>query len=168
LAVLVDTIVRLGLNNHVPEPGGRGPRDLGTDGAGAPVAATRPRASKIIQAQGADDETSRTGGAAVAGVSAHDAALMAQAAQQVESAVGAIRGQQAQLASAHDSMMTGWKGTAASTFTSAYNEFNVDFNKVITALDNLGQKLRQSGANYTTIEEANRQSASKIISSLNG
>jgi WXG100 family type VII secretion target len=104
----------------------------------------------------------------VAGVSQHDAQLMAQAATQVESAVGQIRGLQSNLASAHDSLVGGWRGAAASTFTNAYNQFNVDFNKVIVALDNLGNKLRQSGVNYTTVETANQSSANKIASALNG
>jgi WXG100 family type VII secretion target len=93
---------------------------------------------------------------------------MAQAATQVDSAVGTIRGLQSNLASSHESMMGGWKGASASAFTTAYNQFNVDFNKVITALDNLGAKLRQSGVNYTTIETANQSSANKISAALNG
>jgi WXG100 family type VII secretion target len=102
----------------------------------------------------------------VAGVSAHDSAMMAQAATQVDSAVSAIRGLQSQLASAHDSLTGSWQGPAAQTFTSAFTAFNSDFNKVIVALDNLGQKLKQSGANYTTIEDANKASGSKILNAL--
>jgi WXG100 family type VII secretion target len=102
----------------------------------------------------------------VAGLSAHDSAMMAQAARQVDAAVAAIRGLQSQLASSHDTMMAGWQGTAASTFTSAFTAFNSDFNKVLVALNNLGEKLQQSGANYTTIEEANKASASKILNAL--
>jgi WXG100 family type VII secretion target len=104
----------------------------------------------------------------VAGVSAHNAQLMGQAASQVESAVGEIRAQQSQLASAHETMMGGWQGPAASTFTSAFTQFNADYTKVITALENLGEKLRQSGVNYTTIEDANQGSANKIVRALNG
>lgn len=104
----------------------------------------------------------------MAGVSAHDSQLMAQAANQVNSAVDQIRSLQNNLSSAHDSMMGGWTGAAASTFTNAYVVFNGDFTKVITALENLGQKLRQSSVNYTTIEDANKQSANKIASALQG
>ena len=100
-------------------------------------------------------------------LSAHDSALMAQAATQVDSAVGQIRGLQSNLAGAHESMMGGRKGAAASTFTNAYTEFNADFNKVIAALNNLGEKLKQSGVNYTTVETANQGSANKIIGALN-
>jgi WXG100 family type VII secretion target len=103
----------------------------------------------------------------VAAVSQHDAAMMAQAASQVESAVGTIRGLQSNLASAHESMMGGWQGAAASTFTTAYSQFNVDFQKVIQALDYLGEKLQQSGKNYTTVETANQSSANKISAALN-
>jgi WXG100 family type VII secretion target len=104
----------------------------------------------------------------VAGTSAHDATMMAQAATQVSSAVDQIRGLQNNLNSSHDSLMGNWVGSASAAFTNAYTEFNADFNKVIAALDNLGVKLKQSGANYTTIEEANRTSANKISAALGG
>ena len=39
--------------------------------------------------------------------------------------------------------------------------------KVIQALDYLGEKLQQSGKNYTTVETANQSSANKISAALN-
>jgi WXG100 family type VII secretion target len=104
----------------------------------------------------------------VAGESAFDRSLMAKAATQVDGAVGEIHGLQGRLAGSHDTMMGGWQGQAASAFTNAFAEFNGDFTKVITALNNLGDKLRASGVNYNTVEEANQSSANKIISALNG
>ena len=104
----------------------------------------------------------------MAAVSAHDAHLMAQAANQVSSAVDQVRSLQSNLASSHDSMMGGWSGPAASTFTNAFTVFNGDFSKVIAALQNLGEKLQQAGVNYTTIEQANQSSANKITSALSG
>ena len=104
----------------------------------------------------------------MAGVSAHDAQLMAQAANQVNSAVDQIRSLQNSLASSHETMMGQWQGPAASTFTNAFTVFNGDFTKVITALQNLGDKLRTSGVNYSTIEQANQVSANKITAALNG
>jgi WXG100 family type VII secretion target len=104
----------------------------------------------------------------VAGESAFDRALMAQAATQVGAAVGEIQGLQSRLAGSHDTMMGGWMGQAATAFTNAYLEFNVDFTKVIRALDNLGEKLRAAGVNYNTTEEANQSSANRIASVLNG
>jgi WXG100 family type VII secretion target len=104
----------------------------------------------------------------VAGESAFDRALMAQAAGQVATAVAEIQGLQTRLAGSHDSTMTGWVGQAATAFTNAYLEFNGDFSKVIAALNNLGDKLRASGVNYNVTEEANQSSASKVITALNG
>jgi WXG100 family type VII secretion target len=104
----------------------------------------------------------------VAGESAFDRQLMAQAATQVGSAVGEIQGIQSRLAGAHDSTMGGWQGQAATAFTNAYMEFNADFTKVLAALNNLGEKLRAAGVNYNTVEEANQSSANKIVSALNG
>jgi len=104
----------------------------------------------------------------VAGVSAHDSQLMAQAATQVSTAVSEVQGLQSRLAAAHDSMSAGWQGQASTAFTNAYVEFNTDFTKVIAALNNLGDKLRAAGANYASVEEANTSSASKITQMLNG
>jgi len=104
----------------------------------------------------------------VAGVSAHDSQLMAQAATQVSTAVGEVQGLQSRLAAAHDSMSAGWQGQASTAFSNAYLEFNTDFTKVIAALNNLGDKLRASGANYATVEQANTSSANKIAQMLNG
>jgi WXG100 family type VII secretion target len=103
----------------------------------------------------------------VAALSQHDMQLMAQAATQVSTAVGEVQALQGRLNATHDSTMGGWRGPAASTFTNAFMEFNADFTKVIRALDNLGEKLRASGINYGTVEQANTSSANKIISSLN-
>lgn len=103
----------------------------------------------------------------MAGESAFDRALMAQAATQVSTAVGDIQGLQSRLAGAHDSTMGGWQGSAAAAFSNAYTEFNADFTKVINALNNLGDKLRASGVNYNATEEANQASANKIINALN-
>ncbi len=104
----------------------------------------------------------------MAGVASHDAQQMATAASQVEAAVGEIKGLQSNLAAAHENLQSGWVGTASSTFTNAFTEFNTDFTKVLNALNNLGEKLRASGQNYATVESANQSSANKIISSLNG
>jgi WXG100 family type VII secretion target len=93
---------------------------------------------------------------------------MAQAATQVGTAVAEIQGLQSRLAGSHDTMMGGWMGQAATAFTNAYLEFNTDFSKVINALNNLGDKLRASGANYANVEQANTSSANKIVRALNG
>jgi WXG100 family type VII secretion target len=104
----------------------------------------------------------------VAGLTAHDSQLMAQAATQVSTAVSEVQGIQARLAAAHDSTTGGWQGQASAAFTNAYMEFNADFTRVIAALNNLGDKLRASGINYATVEQANTSSANKIIRALNG
>ena len=104
----------------------------------------------------------------MAGVSQHDMQSMAQAANQVSTAVGEVQALQGRLNATHDSTMGGWKGPAAQTFTAAFMEFNADFTKVIRALDNLGEKLRASGVNYSTVEQSNTSSANKIAQVLNG
>jgi hypothetical protein len=39
---------------------------------------------------------------------------------------------------------------------------------VLNALNNLGEKLKAAGVNYTVVEEANQTSANKISGILNG
>ena len=53
----------------------------------------------------------------MAAESAFNRAAMAQAAVQVEDAVGQIRGQQSTLAGQHGDLMAGWQGEAATAFT---------------------------------------------------
>src|ERR1700684_4275711 len=67
----------------------------------------------------------------MAAESAFNRSAMAQAAVQVEDAVGQIRGQQSQLAGQHGDLMAGWQGEAATAFTSAYESFNSDFSQVL-------------------------------------
>jgi WXG100 family type VII secretion target len=103
-----------------------------------------------------------------AGRTTHDMQLMAQAATQVHSAGEQILGIQNNMNSSHETMMAGWSGTAASAYTNAFTAFNADFTKVLNALNNLGEKLKAAGVNYTVVEEANQTSANKISGILNG
>ncbi len=94
-------------------------------------------------------------------------AAMVTAAQQVESALGEIRAQQARLVSTHESLQGGWQGEASAAFTNAFNEFNNDFAIVINALTGIHDRLVGSHGNYTTVESANTSSATKLAGILN-
>lgn len=94
-------------------------------------------------------------------------AAMVTAAQQVESALGEIRGQQTRLVSTHDTLQGGWQGEASTAFTNAFNEFNSDFGIVINALNGIHERLVSGHSNYNTVESANTTSAGKIASALN-
>ena len=103
----------------------------------------------------------------MAGESAVDRAAMAQAAVQVETALGTIKGQQSALAGYHGTLMSGWVGDAASAFTNAYTAFNEDFTKVITALNGIHEKLVGTRARYEATEEAQTAVANRVASQIN-
>jgi WXG100 family type VII secretion target len=92
---------------------------------------------------------------------------MAQAAVQVEDAVGQVRGQQSQLAGHHADLMTGWQGQAATAFTSAYESFNSDFTQVLSALQGIHDKLVTTHGRYQATEETQTAAANRVRGLLN-
>ena len=104
----------------------------------------------------------------MAAESAFNRSAMAQAAVQVEDAVGQIRGQQSQLAGQHSDLMTGWQGQAATAFTSAYESFNSDFTQVLNALQGIHEKLGTTRTRYQATEETQAASANRVRGLLNG
>ncbi|HTW00417.1 MAG TPA: WXG100 family type VII secretion target [Streptosporangiaceae bacterium] len=103
----------------------------------------------------------------MAGETTFNRSAMATAATQVEETVGQIKALQSRLNGAHADLLGGWQGQSASAFTAAFNEFNADFTKVISALDVMHTKLIASRTNYNASEEANATSASRIGAALN-
>ena len=103
----------------------------------------------------------------MAGETAVNRAQMATAATQVEEAVGVIRGQQSQLSGFHDSLKGNWQGEASNAFTMAYEHFNADFTKVISALEGIHERLVGTHTRYVATEQANTQISSRISSALN-
>jgi WXG100 family type VII secretion target len=103
----------------------------------------------------------------MAGESAVNRAAMATAAQQVEDAVTQVRGQQSQLAGFHGDMMGGWQGTAASAFTTAYEQFNADFTQVINALQEFQPKLTTTRSKYEANEQVLTSSANRVAGQIN-
>jgi ESAT-6 family protein len=103
----------------------------------------------------------------MAAESAFNRTAMAQAAVQVEDAVGQIRGQQSQLASHHADLMAGWQGQAATAFTSAFESFNSDFSQVLNALQGMHDKLATTRTRYQVTEEAQAAAANRVQGLLN-
>ncbi len=94
-------------------------------------------------------------------------AAMVTAAQQVESALGEIRAQQARLNTIHDTLSGSWKGEASAAFTNAYMQFSTDFTIVVNALNGIHERLVGSHANYNATEAANTQTMNKVAAALN-
>jgi len=92
---------------------------------------------------------------------------MVTAANQIENALGQVRGQQSRLVGIHDQLAGSWKGVASSAFTNAFTQFNEDFTIVINALNQMHERLVGTHNNYNTVEAANQQTSNKIAAALN-
>jgi WXG100 family type VII secretion target len=92
---------------------------------------------------------------------------MAQAAQRLEDAVGTTRGIRSQLQSHSGELMSNWSGTAASTFGRVFEEFDQDFNKVITAMQGMQENLVQTRSMYQQTEDQQQATVNKVAGILN-
>ena len=103
-----------------------------------------------------------------AGESAVNRASMAQAAQQVEAAVGVISGLQANMNGYTSQLGGGWQGTASAAFTQAYEMFSADFAKVLNSLQVIQEKLVSTRNTYQATEEANTAKVNQVASMIGG
>jgi WXG100 family type VII secretion target len=103
-----------------------------------------------------------------AGESAVNRQAMATAAQQVESAVTTIRGMQSSMNGYASQMQSGWQGQAASAFSNTYEAFSADFSKVLSALENIHEKLVSTDTTYTSTEETNVSHVNRVAGLLGG
>jgi WXG100 family type VII secretion target len=103
-----------------------------------------------------------------AGESAVNRASMAQAAQQVEAAVGVISGLQANMNGYTSQLGGGWQGNAAVAFTRTYEMFSADFAKVLNSLQVIHEKLVSTRNTYQATEDANTARVDQIASLIGG
>jgi WXG100 family type VII secretion target len=103
----------------------------------------------------------------MAGESAVNRQSMATAYQQLQTAVDEVKAQQQRLAGYQGDLQSGWTGMASSAFTSAYEAFNADFTKVITALQGLQEKMVTTQQRYTVNEQEQAAAANKVTGLLN-
>jgi len=103
-----------------------------------------------------------------AGESAVNRASMAQAAQQVEAAVGVIRGLQANMNGYTSQLGGGWQGNAAVAFTRTYEMFSADFAKVLNSLQAIQERLVSTRNTYQATEDANTARVNQIASLIGG
>lgn len=103
-----------------------------------------------------------------AGETSVNRTAMATAAQQVESAVSVIQGLQTQMNGYTAQLQGGWQGQAATTFQQTYEAFAADFSKVLTALQSIQEKLVGTQGTYTSTEETNVSTVSRVAGMLGG
>jgi WXG100 family type VII secretion target len=103
-----------------------------------------------------------------AGESAVNRASMAQAAQQVEAAVGVISGLQANMNGYTSQLGGGWQGNAAVAFTRTYEMFSADFAKVLNSLQVIYEKLVSTRNTYQATEDANTSRVNQVAGLMGG
>ena len=91
---------------------------------------------------------------------------MNKAAQAVTQTVQDIQAEQRSLMSALEPVASAWKGQAASAFQQLMTRFNEDATKLTQALDAIGQAMTSNTKNYSSVEETNNSSISKLLSGL--
>jgi WXG100 family type VII secretion target len=103
-----------------------------------------------------------------AGETAVNRAAMAQAAQQVESAVTVIRGYQSTMNGYTSQLQGGWQGQASSAFMNAYEAFSADFAKVLSALATIQENLVSTHGTYQATEETNTSAVNRVAGMIGG
>jgi WXG100 family type VII secretion target len=93
---------------------------------------------------------------------------MAQAAQQVEAAVGRIAELQADMNGYTALISSGWQGNAAVAFTRTYEMFSADFAKVLNGLQEIHGKLVSTHDTYQATEDANVAQVNQLAGVIGG
>jgi WXG100 family type VII secretion target len=103
----------------------------------------------------------------VADQSQVDRAAMAQAAQKLEDAVGTTRGIRTQLQGHKGELLSNWSGTAARAFDTVFEQFDQDFQRVLTAMEGMHEKLVQTKITYERTEDEQTDTVNKVAGLLN-
>jgi ESAT-6 family protein len=93
---------------------------------------------------------------------------MAQAANDLESSAGVIKGIQSQLGSHKAEVLGAWGGNAARAFDNVFNQFDEDFRKVLQALEGMHGTLSQTRMTYEAQEQASQESVNRVQNLLGG
>lgn len=100
--------------------------------------------------------------------SAVDRHAMKQAAEDIDASANIIKGLQTRLEGHKNELRGKWEGNASMAFETVFNRFNDDFNKVLTALNDMHQSLVQTKITYESNEEITEQAVNKVQNLLNG
>jgi WXG100 family type VII secretion target len=103
----------------------------------------------------------------VAGESKVDRAAMAQAAQKLDEAVGTTRGIKNQLQGHRGELLSNWEGPAAAAFGRVFDQFDQDFQKVLTAMEGMHEKLMATRQTYERTEEEQTATVNKVAGLIN-
>ena len=96
-----------------------------------------------------------------------DRAAMAQAAQRLEDAAGTTRNIQTQLGSHKAELLANWEGNAARAFNQVFEQFDADFRKVLSTMEEMHGKLVQTRITYERTEEEQEATVNRVSGLIN-
>jgi WXG100 family type VII secretion target len=104
----------------------------------------------------------------VADQSQVDRAAMAQAASRLEDAAGTTRQIRTQLQSHKGELLANWEGNAARAFDQVFEQFDADFQKVLSTMEEMHGKLVQTRVTYERTEEEQTATVNRVSGLING
>ncbi|HEU5156894.1 MAG TPA: WXG100 family type VII secretion target [Streptosporangiaceae bacterium] len=96
-----------------------------------------------------------------------DRAAMAQAAQRLEDAASTTRSIRTQLQSHKADLLSNWEGNAARAFGTVFEQFDADFQKVLSTMEEMHGKLVQTRITYERTEEEQQATVNRVAGLLN-
>ncbi|MFI0468844.1 WXG100 family type VII secretion target [Saccharopolyspora sp. 5N102] len=103
----------------------------------------------------------------MAGIGADTEAIQ-QASVDIDEARNAVEQALQQLSGQLEGPVANWKGAAADVFRKLMDSYEESGKKILQKLDELGQNVQSSGADYAAVQEEEAQSISKIAGMLEG
>ncbi|WP_190820791.1 WXG100 family type VII secretion target [Saccharopolyspora pogona] len=103
----------------------------------------------------------------MAGIGA-DVEAIEKASQDIDEARNAVEQALQQLSGQLEGPVANWKGAAADVFRKLMGSYEDSGKKILQKLDELGQNVQSSGADYAQVQEDQAQEISKITAMLDG
>jgi WXG100 family type VII secretion target len=103
----------------------------------------------------------------VADESKVDRAAMAQAAQKLDDATRTTQNIRSKLQGHRGELLAQWQGNAAAAFGRVFDEFDQNFQQVVTAMEGMHGKLVQTRAKYEQTEEEQTATVNRVASQIN-
>ena len=104
----------------------------------------------------------------MAGSTEIDAATLHAAANDCRSAQESVTGEAGKVRNAKETVAARWRGSASTTFQNVIDNWLVDANKLLEALNGISDLLDKTGTTHTTNEEEQESMFGKFNSAING
>lgn len=96
-----------------------------------------------------------------------DAATLHAASNDVSAAHAEMKSQLASMYAAVQRTEAGWRGASATSFRNVVNRWQTSSDKLLTAMENIGEMLRESGTQAQVLDEEEQATMNKFDGALN-